>query len=62
MRKGPDFDFETVTGDGTFDWKESGGEILKIVDDALQKHGLEVVTHETESDFYAFSIQPIKKD
>lgn len=61
MRKGPDFNGEDVVGDGFFDWKEHGGTILEIFDEALKKHGLEIVTHENYSDSYVFSIEPIQK-
>lgn len=59
MKKGPDFDFEEHSSDEsmfTFDWKENPGAVMEKVDEILQKLGYEVVSHETESDFYAFSI------
>lgn len=58
MKKGPDFDFGEgkANADLTFDWKENPGDVMEKVDKRLQELGFEVVSHETESDFYAFSI------
>ena len=58
MKKGAAFNFDTDGGnaDLTFDWKEDPGTVMEKVDKVLQALGYEVVSHETESDFYAFSI------
>lgn len=62
MKIGPDFDFEGMSEDTfTFDWKENPEMVMEEVDKRLQKLGFEVVSHETENDFYAFSIQRIRK-
>lgn len=51
----------TPNCDGTFDWNAGGDEVLKVIDQALQAHGLEIVKHETYGSFYAFSIKKVKK-
>lgn len=69
MRKGADFDFggedddldaleakQEAAGIFTFDWKEHADSIMYRVNTELKQHGLEVIEHETNSDFYAFSI------
>ena len=56
MKKGADFDWEGTNEALTFDWKENPGEVMEKIDRRLQELGFEVVSHETESDFYAFSI------
>ena len=60
MREGQPYYDEN--GDSTevdieFDWKARPDEIMELVDAALKSHGLVLVSHETESDFYAFSIE-----
>ena len=63
MKKGPDFNFEEdgANADLTFDWKENPGDVMEKVDKVLQALGYEVVSHETQSDFYAYSIKRIRQ-
>jgi len=61
VRKGPDFDWQKRNADFMVDWKENPQETLEKANKALKKFGLECVVHETHSDTYAFSIQPIAK-
>lgn len=39
-----------------FDWRTSPDDIMKAINERLKAFGLEIVNHETNSDFYAFSI------
>ncbi len=48
--------------DFQFDHSENPMEVMRTVDKHLRAHGLEIVSHETNADYYAFSIQPVKKD
>jgi hypothetical protein len=61
MKKGNDFKLEDNGSnvDLTFDWKENPGDVMEKVDKFLQSLGYEVVSHETQSDFYAYSIKRI---
>ncbi len=64
MRKGTKVKFDKE-GSGNFnfhvDWKENPADVMEAVDKELKQYGLEVVSHESDGDFYAFSILPIKK-
>lgn len=63
MRKGPKFKLNKeheANCDATCDWKDNPEMVLETVDSLLKKHGLEIVTHETFGDYYAFSILPLK--
>lgn len=51
---------ESIEVDITFDWKARPTEIMEEVEKALQNHGLTLESHETECDFYAFSIVKVK--
>jgi len=63
VRKGAKVKF-TKDGGGNFhfsvDWKENPSDVMEAVGKELAQHGLEVVSHESDGDFYAFSIQPTK--
>jgi len=64
MRKGPKVKFgKDIEGNFSFtcDWRENPDEVMEAVDKELAQYGLEVVSHESDGDFYAFSILPIKK-
>lgn len=63
MKKGPEFNFKDTdsNADLTFDWKENPGDVMEKVDKFLQSLGYEVVSHETQSDFYAYSIKRIRQ-
>lgn len=43
------------------DHDENPFEVMETVSDQLKKFGLEVVSHESESDYYAFTIRKIRK-
>lgn len=50
-----------IKADITFDFREEASEVMYAVDRALKKHGLALEYHETESDFFAYSIVEVKK-
>lgn len=64
MRKGPKVKRDK-DGAGNYDfhvdWADNPEAVMEAVDRELKQHGLEVVTHESDDDCYAFSIQPMKK-
>lgn len=64
MRKGPKVKFDK-DGSGNFHfsvgWKENPDDVMEAAGKELAKYGLEVVSHESDGDFYAFSIKKIKK-
>ena len=43
------------------DWKESVGEVLKLVDEQLAAFGLEVILHDTGDDSYVWHIEKNKR-
>ena len=43
---------------GYVDWKAGPGDVLEEIDRLLANMGLEIHSYNTESDTYAFSIQP----
>ena len=47
---------DSIEVDIEFDWKARPDEIMKQVHKALKQHGLALESHDTQSDFYAFSI------
>jgi hypothetical protein len=63
MRKGPKVKRDK-DGAGNYDfhvdWADNPAAVMEAVDRELKQHGLEVVTHDSDDDSYAFSIQPIK--
>ena len=64
MRKGAKVKFnKDMEGNFSFscDWKENPSDVMEAVDKELAQHGLEVVSHESDGDFYAFSIMKIKE-
>jgi hypothetical protein len=61
MRKGPDFDPSKRNADFMVDWKENPQQTLEKANKKLKLWNLEFVVHETHSDTYAFSIQPIPR-
>lgn len=48
---------DSIEVDIEFDWQARPDEIMRQVDKALKNYGLVLVNHDTESDFYAFSIE-----
>ncbi len=42
------------------DWKDSPDKVMKSVDEALRKHGLRVVVHQTNDCSHAYSIRKIR--
>ncbi len=61
MRKGPAFDIEKGNADFIVHWKEDPKATLEEANKKLKLWNLEFVVHETGSDTYAFSIQPIPR-
>lgn len=63
MRKGAKIKFNKE-GEGNFqfscDWRDNPIAVMEVVDAHLKEHGLEIVTHESDADYYGFSILPIK--
>lgn len=63
MRKGPKIKFNKG-GEGNFqfsiDWRDNPIAAMEVVDAHLKEHGLEIITHESDGDYYGFSIVPIK--
>lgn len=64
MRNGPKIKFNKE-GEGNFqlsaDWNDNPMEVMEAVSKELAQYGLEVVNHENNGDFFAFSIVKIKK-
>jgi len=64
MKKGAKVKFDKE-GSGNFDfscdYRDTPNEVMEAVNTQLKEHGLEVINHESYSDFYAFSIKKIKK-
>ena len=64
MREGAKVKFGK-DGSGNFDfscdWKENPAGVMEAVNAQLKEHGLEVINHASDGDFYAFSIRKIKK-
>lgn len=64
MRKGAKVKYSkdsSVNFHFSVDWKENPSDVMEAVGKELAQHGLEVVSHESDGDFYAFSIMKIKK-
>ena len=63
MKKGPKVKFDQY-GSGNFqfaiDWRDDPIAVMEVVDAHLKEHGLEIVTHESDADWYGFTIRPIK--
>jgi len=63
MRNGPKVKYKEDEGNFglSFDWNDNPMEVMEAVSKELAQYGLEVVNHENDGDFFAFSIQKIKK-
>ena len=60
MRKGKVFNGENA--DLVVDYSDNFAEIFEDLNLLLKKRfGIEVITHETNADYHAFSIQQVKK-
>jgi len=65
MREGAKFELdkdEEPNANIIVDWNDNPNDVMEAVNWEIQRYGLEVVVHETDGDYYAFSIQPIKQD
>ena len=63
MRNGPKVKYnKDMEGNFQFsaDWNDNPMEVMEAVSKELAQYGLEVVNHENDGDFFAFSILPIK--
>jgi len=61
MREGKKYEISEDNADVIADWKDNPQDVMEAVDKELRQYGLEVVTHSTDGDYYAFSIEPIEK-
>lgn len=64
MRKGAKVKYNK-DGFGNFqfsiDWRDNAISVMEVVDFHLREYGLEVSRHESDGDYYGFSILPVKK-
>lgn len=64
MRKGARIKYDK-DGIGNFqfsvDCRDNPLKVMEVVDHYLKEHGLEIITHESDADYYGFTIKKIKK-
>lgn len=43
------------------DWKDNPGQVANAINKLLTEHGIELISHDQDGDYYAFTAQKIKK-